>query len=138
MTQIHPSAVIDKDAQLADDVVVGPNCFIGAGVSIGAGTILEANVVISGNVTIGLNNQFFPNCVIGCCPQVLRLNPGTEIGGLSIGDGNVIREQVTIHPGIHPGSLTKIGSDNFLMVSVHIGHDCTLEDKIVMSNLVQV
>jgi len=138
MTQIHPSAVIDKDAQLADDVIVGPNCVVGAGVSIGTGTILNANVVIIGNVTIGRNNQFFPNCVIGCRPQVLRLTSETEIGGLTIGDGNVIREQVTIHPGIHPGSLTKIGSDNFLMVSVHIGHDCTLEDQIVMSNLVQI
>lgn len=138
MTQIHPSAVIDKNAELADDVVVGPNCVIGAGVSIGAGTILDANVVIRGNVTIGRNNQFFPNCVIGCRPQVLRLAPDSEIGGLTIGDGNIIREQVTIHPSMLPGSLTKIGSDNFLMVSVHIGHDCTLEDKIVMSNLVQI
>jgi UDP-N-acetylglucosamine acyltransferase len=138
MTQIHPSAVIHQDAQLADDVIVGPNCVIGADVSIGAGTILEANVVISGKVTIGRNNQFFPNCVIGCRPQVLRLTAETEIGGLAIGDGNMIREQVTIHPGIHPGALTTIGSDNFLMVSVHIGHDCTLEDKIVMRNLVQI
>lgn len=138
MTQIHPSAVVDKGVQLAEDVVVGPNCVIGAGVSIGAGTILEANVTITGDVTIGRNNHFFPNCVIGCRPQVLRLTPDTEIGSLAIGDGNVIREHVTIHPGMHPGSLTKIGSENFLMVSVHIGHDCTLEDKIVMSNLVQI
>ena len=121
MTQIHPSAVIDKNAQLADGVVIGPNCVIDAGVSIGDGTILEANVVINGNVAIGRNNQFFPNCVIGCCPQVLRLTPDTKIGGLSIGNRNVIREQATIHPGIHPDSLTRIGSDNFLMVSVHIG-----------------
>ncbi len=138
MAQIHPSAVIDKSARLADDVIVGPNCVIGPDVTIGAGTILNANVVISGNVTIGRNNQFFPNCVIGCRPQVLRLTPDTEIGGLTIGDGNVVREQVTIHPGIYPDSLTQIGSENFLMVSVHIGHDCTLEDKIVMSNLVQI
>lgn len=138
MTQIHPSAVIHKEAQLADDVVIGPNCVIGAGVSIGGGTILEANVVINGNVTIGRKNHFFPNCVIGSRPQVLRLTSDSEIGGLTIGDGNVIREQVTIHPGIHPGSFTTIGSDNFLMVSAHIGHDCTLEDKIVMSNLVQI
>ena len=138
MTQIHPSAVIHKNARLADDVTVGPNCFIGAGVAIGDGTTLEANVVISGNVTIGRNNQFFPNCVIGCRPQVLRLTGDSKIGGLAIGDANVIREQVTIHPSMHPGSSTKIGSENLLMVGVHIGHDCTLEDKIVMSNLVQI
>jgi UDP-N-acetylglucosamine acyltransferase len=138
MPQIHPSAVIHKEAQLADDVVVGPNCVIDAGVSIGAGTILEANVVISGNVTLGRNNHLFPNCVIGYRPQILRLTRETKIGGLIIENGNVIREQVTIHPGMLPGALTRIGSDNLLMVNVHIGHDCTLEDKIVMSNLVQI
>jgi len=138
MTQIHPSAVIHKDAQLADDVVVGPNCFIHSGVSIGPGTILEANVVIQKNVTLGRNNHLFPNCVIGCRPQVLRLGGDSEIGVVTIDDGNVIREQVTIHPGMHPDSSTKVGSENLLMVGVHLGHDCLIEDKIVMSNYVQI
>jgi UDP-N-acetylglucosamine acyltransferase len=138
MTQIHPSAVVDKNAQLADDVVVGPNCVIHSGVSIGSGTLLEANVVIHKNVTLGRNNQLFPCCVIGCRPQVLRLGRDSETGTLVIGDGNIIREQVTLHPGMQPGSSTRIGSENFLMVGVHVGHDCTLEDKIVMSNYVQI
>lgn len=138
MTQIHPSAVIHKEAQLADDVVVGPNCVIHRGVSIGAGTILEANVVINKDVKIGRNNHFFPNCVFGSMPQVLRLKPDSETGGLIIGDGNVIREQVTIHRGILPGNLTTIGNNNLMMVSTHIGHDCTVDDNIVMSNLVQI
>jgi len=138
MTQIHPSAVIHKDAQLAEDVTIGPNCVVASGVEIGAGTILEANVVIGKDVKMGRQNYFFPNCVIGSRPQVLRLSLDAEIGRLEIGDGNVIHEQVTIHPGIHPGTLTRIGNENFLMVGVHIGHDCTLEDKIVMSNSVQI
>jgi UDP-N-acetylglucosamine acyltransferase len=138
MTKIHPSAVIEKDAQLADEVIIGPNCVIHSGVSIGSGTVLEANVVIYKNVTIGRNNQFFPSCTIGCRPQVLRLGLDSETGTLVIGDGNIIREQVTLHPGIEPGSSTKIGNENFLMVGVHVGHDCTLEDKIVMSNYVQI
>lgn len=138
MTQIHPSAVIHEKAQLADDVVVGPNCVIHSGASIGSGTILEANVVIYHNVSIGRNNHLFPNCVIGTQPQVLRLKPDSEIGGLAIGDGNIIRENATIHPGIHPGGTTTIGNDNFLMVGTHIGHDCTVEDNIVMSNMVQI
>lgn len=138
MTQIHPSAVIHEDARLSDDVVIGPNCVLHGGVSIGSGTTLEANVVIHNNVTIGRNNHFFPNCVIGCRPQVLRLSSDSDVGELVIGDGNVIREQVTIHPGMHPGSSTKIGNENFLMVGVHLGHDCLLEDKIVMSNYVQI
>ncbi len=136
--QIHPSAVIHKNAELADGVKVGPNCVIESGVSIGSGTILEANVVISKDVKIGENNHFFPNCAIGCRPQTLNLSLDAEIGRLVIGDGNVIHEQVTIHPGIHPGTQTQIGNNNFIMVGAHIGHDCILGDKIVMSNLVQI
>ena len=136
--QIHPSAVIHKDAELADGVKVGPNCVIESGVSIGAGTILKANVVISKDVKIGENNQFFPNCVIGCRPQTLNLSLDAEIGRLVMGNGNVIHEQVTIHPGIHPGTQTQVGNNNFIMVGAHIGHDCILGDKIVMSNLVQI
>lgn len=138
MTQIHPSAVVNKSAQLADDVIVGPNCVVDSGVSIGSGTILEANVVISKNVKIGRNNHFFPNCVIGGKPQVIRLTLDSEIGGLVIGDRNTIHEQVTIHPSMHPESSTKIGNDNFLMVNAHIGHDCTVQDHTVLSNLVQI
>jgi UDP-N-acetylglucosamine acyltransferase len=135
---IHPSAVIHKDAELADGVKVGPNCVIESGVSIGTGTMLETNVVISKDVKVGENNHFFPNCVIGCRPQTLNLSLDAEIGRLVIGNGNVIHEQVTIHPGMHPGAQTQIGNENFIMVGAHIGHDCILGDKIVMSNLVQI
>ena len=138
MSEIHPSAVVHKDAELADEVTVGPNCVIGGGVSIGAGTELGANVVIDGDVRIGQNNHFFANCVIGGIPQVLGFNSQNEIGGIIIGDGNTIREQVTIHSSIYPGKFTRVGNDNLLMVGVHIGHDCTLEDKTVLSNCVQL
>jgi UDP-N-acetylglucosamine acyltransferase len=138
MTKVHPSAVIHKDAQLAENVTIGPNCVIDSGVSVGAGTVLSANVVIDKNVNIGENNQLFANCVIGTRPQILGLGTDSEIGGLIIGDNNTIREQVTIHPSIYPGKFTKIGNDNLLMIGVHIGHDCVLEDKIVMSNYVQI
>ena len=138
MTQIHPSAVIHKDAQLAEGVTIGPHCVIGSGVSIGADTVLDANVVIDKGVKIGKNNHFFANCVLGCSPQTLSLTPDSKAGGLVIGDRNIIHEQVTIHVGIYPDALTRVGNDNFLMVSAHVGHNCTLEDKIVMSNLVQI
>ncbi len=136
--QIHPSAVIHKDAELADGVRVGPFCVIESGASIGAGTILEPNVVISKDVKVGENNHFFPNCVIGCRPQTLNLSLNDEIGKLLIGNGNTFHEQVTVHPGMHPGTQTIIGNNNFIMVGSHIGHDCILGDKIVMSNLVQI
>jgi UDP-N-acetylglucosamine acyltransferase len=138
MIKVHPSAVVAKETQLAEGVTIGPNCVIGSSVSIGADTILDANVIISKNVRIGENNHFFSNCVIGGMPQILGLGPDAEIGGLLIGDRNILREQVTIHPSAEKGKSTQIGSDNLLMVGVHIGHDCTLEDKIIMSNYVQI
>lgn len=138
MIKIHPSAVVAKETQLAEGVTIGPNCVIGSSVSIGANTTLDANVVICKNVRIGENNHFFANSVIGGMPQILGLDPNAEIGGLVIGDRNIFREQVTIHPSVNKGKSTQVGSDNLLMIGVHIGHDCTLEDKIVMSNYVQV
>lgn len=138
MTQIHSSAVVHKDAQLAENVVVGPNCVVDQGTSIGAGSVLESNVVIEKNVQIGENNHFFPGSAIGSNPQILSLGDDSEIGKLVIGNNNTIREQVTIHPSMYPDKVTRIGNDNLLMIGVHIGHDCILEDKIVMSNYVQI
>jgi len=138
MLQIHPSAVIDNDVQLGKDIVIGPNCVVEKGTSIDDGSILDANVVIGGNVKIGRNNRFFANCVIGRPPQLLGLDPEGPFGELVIGDNNIIREQVTIHPSMYPGRATKLGNDNMLMVGVHIGHDCILEDKIVISNCSQI
>ncbi len=138
MAMIHPTAVVEENVQLADDVVVGPYCTIGSGASIGAGTILDARVVVTGNTTIGQQNHFFPNSMIGCSPQILGVGPDVQTGGLVIGDRNAIRENVTIHVSKHPGTVTRIGSDNLLMVGSHIGHDAILEDKIVLSNLVQI
>jgi UDP-N-acetylglucosamine acyltransferase len=138
MVKIHPSAVIASDAMLADGVEVGPNCVIDKAVSIGEGSVLEANVVIGKDVVIGENNHFFTNCVIGGTPQVLGLEPDDQIGKLIIGNNNIIREQVTIHSSMYVGETTRVGNDNLLMVGVHIGHDCVLEDKLVMSNFVQL
>jgi UDP-N-acetylglucosamine acyltransferase len=138
MKQIHPSAVIAGDAEIGDDCIIAPNCVVDSGASIGAGTVLDANVVVAKNVVIGKGNRLFANCAIGGRPQVLALKADAEIGGLVIGDNNIIREQVTIHPSMHKDGFTKIGNNNLLMIGVHIGHDCVLEDKIVMSNYTQI
>jgi len=138
MADIHSSAVVGEDVRLGERVRIGPNCVIENGVSIGAGTVLDGNVVVGGSVEIGRDNHFFANCVIGGRPQILGLGADDEVGTLVIGDRNTIREQVTIHPSMHKGGQTKIGCDNLLMIGVHIGHDCVLENEIVMSNYVQV
>lgn len=138
MSKIHPSAVIDSNAKIGKDVVVGPNCCIEAGAEIGDGTILDANVVIAKNVKIGKNNIFYPNCVIGKNPQMLGANPDSPSGLLEIGNENFIRELVTIHPSIYTDSVTGIGDNNLIMVGAHIGHDCIVEDKTVLSNMTQI
>ncbi|UCG47727.1 MAG: acyl-ACP--UDP-N-acetylglucosamine O-acyltransferase [Phycisphaerales bacterium] len=138
MAEIHPSAVVDRTVRLGEDVRAGPNCVICGGVEIGAGTRLDANVFIGEGVKIGSNNRFFPHSAIGSIPQILALGPDTRIGELVIGDGNVFREQVTIHPSMSEGGKTVIGNDNFLMIGAHIGHDCILADRIVISNYVQI
>ena len=138
MKQIHSTAVIEEGAIIQEGVVIGPHCFVDTGAVIGEGTILQANVVIGKNVRIGKRNQLFPNCVIGGQPQILNLGPDAKIGGLVIGDDNTIREQVTIHPSMHHDALTKIGNYTLIMVGVHIGHDCVIEDKIVLSNFTQI
>ena len=138
MKQIHASAVVEDGAQLQDGVVIGPNCFVGSGAVIGEGTILEANVVLEKNVRVGKHNHLFPNCVIGSSPQILSLNPDSKLGGLVIGDNNIFREQVTVHPSMHEEGFTRIGNGNFIMIGVHIGHDCIIEDKTVISNFSQI
>jgi UDP-N-acetylglucosamine acyltransferase len=138
MANIHPSAIVDADAQLAPDVTVGPNCVIGRGVCIDSGTLLSANVIIEANVTIGKNNRFFPNTVIGATPQMLDWDQAREAGRVVIGHGNAFREQVTVHASMQPSGVTTIGSNNLFMVAVHIGHDCTLGDSIVLTNTVQI
>jgi UDP-N-acetylglucosamine acyltransferase len=138
MAIIHPTAVVGRDVQLDEDVVIGPHCVLGDGVSIGAGTVLYAHVVVGNRVTLGRGNHVFPNCAIGCCPQVLGLTPDSKLGTLVIGDRNMIRENVTIHTSKFEGAATRIGSDILLMVGSHVGHDCILGDKVVLSNSVQI
>jgi UDP-N-acetylglucosamine acyltransferase len=135
---IHPSVVMAENVELGADVVVGPNCVLDEGVRIGDRTILDANVAIGRNVTIGSDNKLYSCCVIGRAPQLLGLDPLTPIGRLEIGNSNVIREHVTIHPSMYPDKVTVIGNDNLLMVGVHLGHDCVLEDRIVISNYSQI
>jgi UDP-N-acetylglucosamine acyltransferase len=138
MATVHSTAILGKNVQLDEDVVIGPYCVIGDDVSIGAGTVLQAYVTIARGVKIGRGNYLYPNAAIGCCPQVLGLTPDKVLGTLVIGDRNMIRENVTIHPSRLKGGVTVIGSDILLMVGSHVGHDCTVEDKVVLSNYVQI
>ncbi|MEH6443422.1 MAG: acyl-ACP--UDP-N-acetylglucosamine O-acyltransferase [Oceanospirillaceae bacterium] len=130
---IHPSAIIDPSAQLAEDVIVGPWTIIGADVEIDSGTIISSHVVIKGACKIGKNNKIFQFCSIGEDCQDKKYQG--EVTYLEIGDNNVFRESCTIHRGtIQDKGITKIGSRNLFMVNVHIAHDCVIGNDIILAN----
>lgn len=133
MTRIHPSSFVSPGAELDASVVVGPFCYLGPKVRIGTGTTLGPHVTIQGKTTIGEDNRFMGQAAIGGYPQDLKY--AGEESGLAIGDGNVIREFVTINIGTAAGSwITSIGDRNLLMACSHVAHDCVLEDDIIVAN----
>ena len=130
---IDSRAVVSNRARLASDVTVGPFSIIGDDVEIGAGTVVGPHVVIQGPTRIGTNNKIYQFSSIGEDPQDKKY--AGERTELIIGDGNTIREFVTINRGtMQGGGVTKIGNDNWLMASIHIAHDCLLGNDIVMAN----
>ena len=137
MTQIAPTTVVDKTAQLGEDVSIGPGCVIGPHVTIGDGCELRANVYIAHDSILGRNNLVYANCVLGEEPQIVgALEPDTK---LIIGDNNTFRENVTINGGSSRGEgQTAIGNNNYLMIGSHIGHDCKMEDNGILGNYAQI
>jgi UDP-N-acetylglucosamine acyltransferase len=137
MSTIHPTAIIDPAAELDSGVDVGPYCVIGPNVRIGARTRLHNHVVIHALTTIGADNEIFPFSVIGADPQDRKF--AGEVATCEVGDRNKIREHVTIHRGTaNGGGVTRLGSDNLIMVAAHIAHDCILGDEICIANQVMV
>ncbi|MCI0655221.1 MAG: acyl-ACP--UDP-N-acetylglucosamine O-acyltransferase [Methylococcaceae bacterium] len=130
---IHPTAVIDPKAELAEDVSVGPYSVIDAGVRIGAGTAIGPHVVIRGPGAIGKANRIYQFASVGEDPQDKKYRQ--EVTYLEIGDGNIIREYCTIHRGTKQDKgITRVGNDNLLMAYVHVAHDCVIGNNVVMAN----
>ena len=132
-TLIADTACVDPRAELGEDVEVGPYCVIGPDVTIGRGTRLIAHACIYGQTTLGEENVVHPFVVIGGEPQDVSYR-GTSTR-VEIGDHNVFREAVTIHRGSEKEQgVTRIGSNNLLMVNVHVAHDCLLGDRVIIAN----
>lgn len=135
MATIHPTAVVDPKAKLAEDVVVGPYTVIDGEVEVGAGTTIGAHNVLTGRTRIGKANRIFHFCSIGEANQDKKYKG--EPTRLEIGDGNTIREFATINRGtVQDAGVTRIGSDNWIMAYVHIAHDCQVGSHTVFANLV--
>ena len=130
---IHKTAIIDPSAKLAKDVKVGAYSIIEEDVTIGAGTEIKSHVVIAKHTDIGKNNRIFQFSSIGEEPQDKKYD--NQATRTLIGDDNTIREYVTINRGtIEDKSITKIGSNNWIMAYVHIAHDCIIEDNVIIAN----
>jgi UDP-N-acetylglucosamine acyltransferase len=132
-SRIHPTAIIEKGARIAESAEIGPYCIIGGEVTLGENVRLLSHVCIGGNTTIGDGTQIFPFASIGYAPQDLKYKG--EKSRLVIGQRNVIREHVTMNPGTEGGGmLTQVGDDCLFMVNSHIAHDCRIGNRVVMAN----
>jgi len=133
---IHPLAIISPMAKISQDVEIGPFCVVESDVTIQSGCRLESRVVVKQGTTLGRNNSIAEGAVIGGMPQHLDVldNPGT----LVIGEGNTIRENVTIHRAMDGKDATIIGDSNLLMVNSHVAHDCRMGDNSVIANNVML
>lgn len=130
---IHPTAVIDPGALIHEGVEIGPYSVIGKDVEIGTGTVIGPHVVVQGPTVIGRDNRIFQFASIGDAPQDKKY--AGEPTRLVIGDGNTIRECVTINRGTaQDRGETTIGNDNWIMAYAHIAHDCVLGDHIILAN----
>ena len=135
--EIHPTAMVHKNAQLGDGVKVGPYATIGADVKLGAGTTVGQGAIIDGHTTIGESCQIFPYALIGMKTQDLKYQEGS-VSYVEIGDRTVIREFATVHLGTKDGEKTIIGSDCLFMAYCHAAHGCILGNHVICSNSVQL
>ena len=130
---IHPSAIVDPHARIANSAEIGPYCVIGSHVHIGARTRLMAHVYLEGVTAIGEDNLFYPFSTVGVAPQDLKYQG--ERSETRIGNRNKIREFVTIHRGTEGGGLiTEMGDDNLVMAYAHIAHDVRIGHHTVIAN----
>lgn len=137
MATIHPTAVVDASAELADTVEIGAYSMIEAGVRIGEGTIVRPHAVIRRGTQMGRDTFVDSFAVLGGSSEELPTETN-QIGGLQIGDGCVFREMCTVHAARSPGDSTILGSKVFLMTTAHIGHDAKVCDGAILANGVTV
>lgn len=130
---IHPGAIVEEGAIIGAGVQIGPFCWVGANVEIGEGTVLKSHVVVNGHTRIGKDNTIYQFASIGEANQDLKY--AGEPTRVEIGDRNRIRESVTIHRGtVQADGVTKVGSDNLLMVNTHVAHDCVVGNHCILAN----
>ena len=132
-TNIHSSAVVSESARLGENVTIGPYCVIGDEVEIGDGSIIGPHAVIEKWTSLGKECRVYQFASVGAAPQDLKFKG--ERSFTIIGDRTTIREGATIHRATGEDNETRIGNDCLLMAYIHVAHNCTLGNHVIMSNL---
>jgi len=128
MSNIHPTAILDGNISLEDDVIIGPHCVLRGDISLGSGTRLIGNCYLTGKLTMGSNNTIYPFVSIGFAAQDTNFPDDKYEPGIVIGNNNVFREQSTVHRATQDKPTT-IGDSNMFMTTSHVGHDCRIENN---------
>ena len=137
MADVHTTAIIRGEVELAEHVTIGPGCVIdgsAAPITIGAGTRLVGNVYLCGPLEIGAGNTIYPFACLGFAPQSLDYEPSRPGCGLAIGDHNILREGVTIHRAMTDQGPSTVGDHNYFMANSHAGHDVRISHHCTFVN----
>ncbi len=133
VSEIHPTAIIDSNASLGADCVIGPYCIVEAGVTLGERCRLDAHAVVRSGSELGEDVRVFSGAVIGGEPQDLTFDPRIP-SRVVIGAGSVLREGVTVNRSLREGGVTRLGERVYMMAFSHAAHDCRLEEGVVLAN----
>lgn len=134
MPEIHPTAILEGEVNLADDVKIGPYCIIKGPVTLGPGVQLLEHVSINGPTTIGAGTIVYPRAALGYEPQDYKFAPGAPTAGVVIGENCIIREHATVHAASNDHTPTRIGNEVFMMINSHIGHDAVVGNNVILVN----
>lgn len=132
--QIHPTAMVSPESELADDVVIGPYCVLTGRVRLDEGVRLLGNVYVNGPVSIGKRTVAYPFVCVGFGPQDVKFKPGMVTAGVEIGSDCILREHVTVHASTSQEAPTRIGDRMFMMGSTHVAHDCVIGNDVTFVN----
>ncbi|MBL4810644.1 MAG: acyl-ACP--UDP-N-acetylglucosamine O-acyltransferase [Phycisphaerales bacterium] len=132
MPKIHPTAIVDDQVKLAEDVEIGPYCVLNGDITLGAGVHLIASVHMQGPLTVGSGSVFYPGSSMGFGPQDAKIKYGDPTAGTIIGSDCVFRESSSVHAASNDHTPTRVGDRAFFMVNAHVGHDVQMGSDVVL------
>lgn len=132
MPNIHPTAIVDDQVKLADDVQIGPFCVLNGDITLGQGVHLIASVHLQGPLTVGSGSVFYPGSAMGFGPQDAKVKYGDPTAGVIIGCDCIFRESSSVHAASNDHTPTRVGDRAFFMVNTHVGHDVQMGTDVVL------